>query len=318
MPSVEQNIDPQAPSGSQTHLPTNMTTNLKDMPTSQQFSRLAGPKPVTQLVQAPPSAQSRVEHVVRPEGGAATSNVKDAVALLSSSEQHCASQKSYPTPSFRSLKGRPICLLLGTEKREYYIHTDLLIGSSAFFSKMLTGDWREAQTGIVRLNDVAVHVFEAYQQFLYFREVASNFALAKESQTDAEYERLVDCYALGDRFQDVAFKNAVMDAIVINSCTPVHGYYVYPSGHVTSKIYKSTSSGSVLGKLVVDQHVAHGEVSWMLEPGFSTFDPQFLFDLSVAFMTGQATGSKMKKGDDEETCRYHEHSTNEKGCTKHA
>lgn len=43
---------------------------------------------------------------------------------------------------------------IGPQKKNYYIHKALLMQHSEYFRKALQGPWKEAEEGVVRLDDV--------------------------------------------------------------------------------------------------------------------------------------------------------------------
>lgn len=49
----------------------------------------------------------------------------------------------------------PITLIIGPDHEKRYIHKALLVHHSEYFRKALSGPWKEAEEGIVRLEDVS-------------------------------------------------------------------------------------------------------------------------------------------------------------------
>ena len=220
-------------------------------------------------------------------------------------------------PDIKKLSGRAIRIIVGPDKKDIYVHESLLQASSEYFGGMLRGQWEEAKRGVVILDDIDAEIFLVYQSFLYFAKVETKFGAIQEDQIVTEHERLVDCYVLGDRFRDNGFKNAVIDAINASTRIKIDGLFRLPSGHTTTKIYMSTAEGSPLRRLIVDQHVTRGNSSWMHDAGVAQFHPQFLYDLSVAFMDDQASYQKANKiTPDSVPCKYHEHGANSVCCVQ--
>ena len=50
--------------------------------------------------------------------------------------------------------GSIVIVEIGPEAKKYNVHKALLMHHSQFFKKALTGSWKEAQQGVVRLDDV--------------------------------------------------------------------------------------------------------------------------------------------------------------------
>jgi hypothetical protein len=47
-----------------------------------------------------------------------------------------------------------VVIEIGPEHKKYYVHRALLIQYSEYFRKALQGPWKEAQNGVVRLEDI--------------------------------------------------------------------------------------------------------------------------------------------------------------------
>lgn len=52
---------------------------------------------------------------------------------------------------------------IGPDAKKFYVHKALLMHHSEYFKKALSGTWKEAQEGIVRLHDVEVEACELDQ-----------------------------------------------------------------------------------------------------------------------------------------------------------
>ncbi|KAF2092217.1 hypothetical protein K490DRAFT_53361 [Saccharata proteae CBS 121410] len=76
----------------------------------------------------------------------------------------------------------------GYRPKTYRIHKQLLVECSNYFDKCLTGDFAEAQTGVVRLEDVQSDVFDMFVSWVYGR-----FLIHQEVKWS-----LTDLYALAD------------------------------------------------------------------------------------------------------------------------
>lgn len=260
-----------------------------------------------QLKQAWPEL-SRVHDAYPAAGNESTLSHDDSVTSTKVKHERPKAQSAPSTT--RKLAGRPVRITVGREKNDIYVHEDLLKSSSEYFAAMFEGGWEEAKRGVVVLDDVDPSNFRVYQNFLYFGKVESDLALLQDNEMDKEHERLIECYVLGDRFRDGAFKDCVIDVMHDNATTSVRGYYYYPSGQLTTKIYSSTPPLSPLRRLILDQHVTHGKTTWMSEPGIGAFDKDFLFDLTIALLDEDDTTRKTNKAREIKVCKYHENVAN--------
>lgn len=87
---------------------------------------------------------------------------------------------------------------------------------------------------------------------------------------------MIDGFIFGEKIQDGDFKDAIIDALIsFVSTIGKEDEYWYPSGEKADRVYRGTSAGSPLRRLLVDMHVHHGRRDWV-EDGAK---PEFLVDL---------------------------------------
>ncbi|KAF2242157.1 hypothetical protein BU26DRAFT_405911, partial [Trematosphaeria pertusa] len=108
---------------------------------------------------------------------------------------------------------------------------------SEFFRAASKPEWTGPSPKLVQLTDVDPAVFKAYMQWLYTKKVA---------QIDGLH--LARCYVLGEKLMDVAFQNAVMDAILDRAMRED----LYPSSGFTRIIFQGTTKSSPARKVLVD------------------------------------------------------------------
>jgi len=65
-------------------------------------------------------------------------------------------------------------VVVGTDKRTFYIHERLIRSQSAFFESALGKEWKEGQARKIELPDDDAHIFEAYARWLYSGKLAVN------------------------------------------------------------------------------------------------------------------------------------------------
>lgn len=220
----------------------------------------------------------------------------------------------------------PVMIYVGPNEESFSVPADLLKSSSQYFLAMLTKGWIEAQEGMVFLTDIDPADFNQYVEYLYSGKIAATPAERTEVCYMAEYERLIHCYALGDRFEDAGFRDAIIDRIIENSKVyvpdkddPEDEAKTYPFGPVVELAYSFGSSKSPLRRLIVDQHVTHGVAGWIDEHKLELYNKEFLYDLSIALFKNRPAPSKLKgPAAAASTCDYHEHQRSGKRCYKTA
>jgi hypothetical protein len=132
-------------------------------------------------------------------------------------------------------------------------------------------------------------------------------------EDDPLQQFLADCYAFGDKVQDIDFKDAVADASFQR--TRNVGKL---SGHMTKTIYMHTQEGSPARKLCVDLLVrmGGGEIfkrrEWMRE----VCSEDFLLDCIAALASRYRDDYREPPYERYNTCRYHEHAKTGSVCYK--
>jgi hypothetical protein len=58
-----------------------------------------------------------------------------------------------------------VIIEVGLDHEKYYIHRALLVHHSEYFAKALRGSWKEAQEGIVKLEDIGTE--ECKSHFIF-------------------------------------------------------------------------------------------------------------------------------------------------------
>jgi hypothetical protein len=154
---------------------------------------------------------------------------------------------------------------VGTEPdlEDFVAHESFLISRSEFFRRALNGNWKEAETRIVKLPDEAPDIFGLYLNLVYTGHVHT----AHKSQEDLmaldedefvgiickEYWKLVKVYVLAESLQDVAARNAVVIAMLdLARVRYSDGVGVVPSSGAASFGYAGTPESSPLRRLLVD------------------------------------------------------------------
>jgi hypothetical protein len=174
--------------------------------------------------------------------------------------------------------------------------------------------WETSTSGSVTLKEEDPEVFEVYLHWLYCETLpVKNDSPGHEG--NIEYVQLAKAYALGEMLQDVNFKDAVLDAISIKSCSKASdGQRWFPLGPAIRCIYEGTPGSSAARRLLVDMYTYHGNGNWLTDwANEDDLPKQFLLDLAVAALTKRPRPPDFlsrKIG----TCDYHEHLPDPNSC----
>ncbi|TKA75285.1 hypothetical protein B0A55_05077 [Friedmanniomyces simplex] len=165
---------------------------------------------------------------------------------------------------------------------------------SPFFDAALNKCWKEGSDKKVALPQDQPHVVTLYIQQLYSGKIHITKTRTRDGldkhENIPEYPLLAELLVFGERVQDAAFKNAVMDAFLARIIEPMDGLCSFPVTTTIDTIYKSTMSGSVARQLMVDVHVLFGYEHW-ITPRPEDHNKEFLMDLARGMMEARAEGN---------------------------
>lgn len=174
--------------------------------------------------------------------------------------------------------------------------------------------WETSTSGSIALDEEDPEIFEIYMHWLYFETLpVRNDSPGPEG--NIEYVQLSKAYVLGEFLQDINFKDAVLDAMIVKSSSEASdGQMWFPGGSVIRYIYEGTPESSAARRLLVDMYTYHGDGDWLKE---EANDPpkQFLLDLAIAVLTKRSRPFK-SLGSGKGGCEYHEHQPDPNNCYK--
>ncbi|KAH0162774.1 hypothetical protein KCU67_g5806, partial [Aureobasidium melanogenum] len=131
-----------------------------------------------------------------------------------------------------------VTLIVGTEKKPYTVHKDLLCFYSDYFRAAFQGSFKEAAERKIDLLGVQEDVFEHFQVWLYTRRL--DFATLS-------FKAIVELWVFGDQHQIPLLQNYTVDGLFDKR--------VKENGFPTSAIpfvYDNTPTGSALRRAVIE------------------------------------------------------------------
>ena len=173
--------------------------------------------------------------------------------------------------------------------------------------------------GMLTFDDMSANAFDCFFRFLSSGAVAfGNKDKAEqdnEGTEEADFDDIVQCWALGEKLQSTSFKDAVTDVLISK--------VVAKQAHPTTMhegIYPVSTSQSAIRMLLVD--IAKHFWTWQDMGSWEDKgckQPEFFFDLAAALNMGKRVGAGGFGGPgftNEYTCIYHEHVAEGKACYK--
>lgn len=205
-------------------------------------------------------------------------------------------------------------MYVGSAKQEYNVHEGLLTTHSPFFKAALGEAWAEGEARRISLPEDEPDTFGLYASWLYYRRICSTEEKNDFDGWKVEIDRLILAYILGEKLQDVDFKDAVIDAMISRAGTKTDdGRQLYPGPHAVKTLYESTTESSPVRQLMVDYYAFHAPEELLRKN--KELPADFFRDLSFAFAArrNQAIESPPLRVD---KCYYHAHKKGGSPCYK--
>ena len=195
-------------------------------------------------------------------------------------------------------------VIVGLEKREFFVHEKVLAASSAFLQAALKEEWREGQARTIKLPEEDPTTFYGYIQWLYAGK------LPCQSSEKYCFLPLAKLYVIGEKLIDDKLQDRVLDAIIATH----RKEQCYPSKTTVKTIYHATPEGSPGRRLMVDMHLLFGAPEAISNKNEETH-LDFLVDLTKALLKGRTISEKTREEHLElysgTPCSYHKHGKDE-------
>lgn len=175
-----------------------------------------------------------------------------------------------------------VTLKVGESKSDTFtIHADVFKKHSPFFEAALDKKWKEGQSLQIDLPEDEPDIVEAYLCWLH----DGNFEARKSpGDDDLTFVHFAKLYVLGEKIQDNAFCNSVMDAMTKTSDLPAWSFRL-PSANAVSILYSGTPEDSPARSYFANSFVSRCRLSKEVAQRYCK---EFLEDV-VADLANRAT-----------------------------
>jgi len=163
----------------------------------------------------------------------------------------------------------PLKVIVGTEKKEFYISRFLICQHSEFFKAASSDRWESGRTDTVILERDDAKTFGFFLTWLVSGDVASAADFrpiharqgnlspeargAAQASTEAQGDDLIQCYILGDMLQAPSFCNHIIDVMLLGCKV---NYQAFTCLESIGYAFSNTLEGSPLRHLLVDNYLA--------------------------------------------------------------
>jgi hypothetical protein len=212
-----------------------------------------------------------------------------------------------------NLDSEPITIVVGEDKKKYFVHESHIRSSSEFFDRAMNGDWKEKATRVIDLPEIDPSTFSVYVKWLYsgqfFITGADDLFLYNDDAGnlhDEEWTKWSASYKLGSYLMDGDFRDALIDMAI----EKVREQEVYFYNNLHNDIYAYSTQGSNHRKLALDVTLHSWTDSEFRLVAQNAHEVDFLTDLVAALgpkLHIEYTRTWESFSKDIDTCRYHEH-----------
>jgi len=191
-----------------------------------------------------------------------------------------------------------VTLLIGTEKKPYTVHKDLLCFYSDYFRAAFNGSFKEAAERKIELAGVTVNVFEHFQVWLYTRRLNPLELMVSE---------LIHLWIFGDQHQIPLLQNYAVDGLFEKRTKE----YCFAAG-MALLVYEKTLPGSPLRRAIIEIYAScvlqESENSQLRLAGF--WSVESLIDL-VRAVESRPKGLNQYALQKRDKCFFHVHGKDE-------
>ncbi|KEQ74392.1 hypothetical protein M436DRAFT_80821 [Aureobasidium namibiae CBS 147.97] len=187
---------------------------------------------------------------------------------------------------------------VGSKKKIYVIHKDLLRFYSDYFRGAFSGSFKEAIEGKVSLPEEREAVFDIFTQFLYSR------LLADDRDEKISWATLVDVWLFGDKYLVPSLQNSAMDSLI----KKIEVDHSVPT-HQIKKIWEKTLPSSPLRRYLLE-HTAYRLSASSFQMFENHWTREALVELVKTFFDKEDTKKYVFPA--REKCYYHIHKEGEK------
>jgi hypothetical protein len=199
----------------------------------------------------------------------------------------------------------------------FTVPESLLIEKSQYFTAACRGEWIEATSRVIKLQEIDAEAFNSYMYWIHRHELAINakFDLKDVESVVTYVDKLVRLWLLGDRFDDCELRDIAMTALLVafkeDQSSSFHTAVLPPSATVL--IFSSLTNGRALQRLVLNHYIIRVWPRDMIQQ-WDEFHPDSIKSLAMGHLEPRYEGEVMRDDeesleDEKEYCHYHEHSS---------
>lgn len=177
-----------------------------------------------------------------------------------------------------------VTLIVGENKKPFYVHLNTLCDASPFFKAAFTGGFKESFEKTMQLPEDEESIFELFVDWLYYRR----YTMLPEEDDDDEdddnrFMQAFRLFVLAEKYGVSKLKSLVIETLFAaeRESENIRG----PGTASIAYAYEHTTQESVLRKLLADAHVWNLKLNWYKRPQVQAFlrkQPDFATDVILS------------------------------------
>ncbi|KAL2069722.1 hypothetical protein VTL71DRAFT_14401 [Oculimacula yallundae] len=145
----------------------------------------------------------------------------------------------------KALSSKVVHIQVGEDVQDFGVHKDLICHYAPYFKAAFNSGFEESNTGILKLPETKVEVFELFNTWLYTQSLWNG---EDDEESWPSFEHLIELYVFADMARVPQLMNYVIDTLVaisdLSECLP--------DDDVLSFGWEKTPESSPLRRLIVD------------------------------------------------------------------
>ena len=230
-----------------------------------------------------------------------------------------SSDNGRPTKQRKIDFAEEVTVYIGSTKRRFVAHSDVLTKSSTFFESALKPEWRELKERKIELPNLDATAFSIYLNWLYggFVDLWKEGEVLKKyknqygkelEEAGRRYERILHSYILGDYLGDDIFCNGMID-----SYFDLHESTWQWPGITTCNLAFQELEETLKLRLLLIHHITFSASYDAFASSVDELDPEIVREVALVSIKDRENAEKTM--DDRGRCYYHIHEKGEKkGC----
>lgn len=207
----------------------------------------------------------------------------------------------------------PIAVNVGEPAITFHINASILRTSSSFFDSILSVKTFSGKQPSIELPQYEPAAFNIYLNWLHRGELFINPSSGENAKgskgilRESFWENILESYFLGNKLDDIAFKDALTDAALLAMLGDDEGVTWFPGRRIRQRLYERTSPGCPMRHLFVHMAASLTNVKELIHSD----DPlAFRRELQRELMYGKEEDTYQLGA----ACEFHEHAPGAKNC----